>query len=534
MRKKSLFCIFIAAALLLSACGSSSGSNASDSSTLAAEDASTVDTADNAGSTSNEIDSASSDSGSSKDASEMFTDRDLTSTYDEDGAVYITLSKDGISSSSDSVQISGSTVTLLEEAVYIISGTLDDGMIIVNADKSDKLQLVLNNADISSSTSAAIYVLQADKVFITTAAGSVNTLSNGGEYVAIDENNIDAVIYSKEDLTLNGEGTLIINAAAGHGIVSKDDLKLTSGTYEISSKSNALSGKDSIRIADGVYNLTSEEDGIHSENDDDDALGYVYISGGEITINAADDGIHAGSAVTIDDGTIIIEDSYEGIEGATIDINGGSIDISSSDDGLNAAGGNDSSGFGGFGGDSFSSSSDYYINITGGYLHINASGDGIDSNGALTISGGEIYVSGPTNSANGALDYTTGGTITGGIVVMASMSGMEENFDSASTQGSIKTSVSSCDAGSEIILYDSDGNTLVSWQPDKSYSVVIVSCPDITEGASYTLSTGGSTTEITKSSLIYSSSSMGMNDMNAGRSNNMNDMQNSGGMRGGR
>ena len=102
---------------------------------------------------------------------------------------------------------------------------------------------MLDGADIHSETSAAIYVRQADKIFLTMATGSVNTLSNGGTFTAIDENNIDAVVFSKEDLTLNGNGTMTIESSAGHGVVSKDDLVLTSGTYEITASSHGLLGR---------------------------------------------------------------------------------------------------------------------------------------------------------------------------------------------------------------------------------------------------------------------------------------------------
>jgi len=146
--------------------------------------------------------------------------------YDEEASAKITLSGDSASSDSDAVQISDSTVTITDEGTYILSGTLHNGMIVVNAEDTDKVRLVLNGADITNSTSAAIYILEADKVFITTASGTENTLGNGGEYVAIDDNNIDAVVFSKSDLTLNGAGTLAINASAGHGVVSKDDLVL--------------------------------------------------------------------------------------------------------------------------------------------------------------------------------------------------------------------------------------------------------------------------------------------------------------------
>lgn len=259
------------------------------------------------GSESSETDKSESvESTSTTSSLDMFTDRDMEIGYDEETSTQITLSGDSVSSDSDTVQISDSTVTITEEGTYILSGTLNDGMIVVNAEDTDKVQLVLDNVEVTSSTSAAIYVLEADKVFITTVSGSENTLANGGEYVAIDDNNIDAVIFSKADLTLNGAGTLIINAAAGHGIVSKDDLVLASGTYEITAASHGISGKDSIRIASGTYTVTSGKDGIHAENTDDTSLGFVYIAGGTFNITADGDGMSASAYLQIEDGSFTI------------------------------------------------------------------------------------------------------------------------------------------------------------------------------------------------------------------------------------
>ena len=282
---------------LLSGCGqkSSTGSDNNDDSNSAV-------------SSSENSDNASSDTSAENttDVSELFSDRDFETDYDESKSAKITLSGDSASCSSDAVEISGSTITIKDEGTYILSGTLDNGMIIVNADKTDKTQLVLNNVSIHSETSAPVYILQADKVFITIAEGSSNTLSNGGTFTAIDDNNIDAVIFSKEDLTLNGAGTLTITSPAGHGIVSKDSLKLTSGTYDISSASHALTGKDDVCAANANFTLTSGKDGIHAENTDDTALGLVYIQSGTFTIASEGDGISAASYMQIDDGNFNI------------------------------------------------------------------------------------------------------------------------------------------------------------------------------------------------------------------------------------
>ena len=341
---------------------------------------------------------------------DMFTERDMEIGYDEEASAHITLSGDSASSDTDAVQISGSTVTITEEGTYLLSGTLDDGMIVVSAADTDKVQLVLDNVQITSSTSAAIYVLQADKVFLTTAAGSENTLANGGEYVAIDDNNIDSVIFSKADLTLNGAGTLTISAAAGHGIVSKDDLVLTSGTYSITAASHGISGKDSVRIAGGSYTITAGKDGIHAENTDDSSLGFLYIAGGTFTIAADGDGMSAGAYLQIQDGTFTIttgegsasvtmssssaptqkdalpvkvitteateEDSsvsQKGIKSdSTITIADGSFVTDTADDSIHA------------GGD---------ILITGGEFDLESGDDAIHSDAAVTIQGGTFAIS---------------------------------------------------------------------------------------------------------------------------------------------
>ena len=211
--------------------------------------------------------------------------------------------------------ISGNIITITKEGTYVLSGALSEGQIIVDAD-SAKVQLVLDNADITCASSAAIYVKNADKTFITLAEGSENILMHTAEYEAIDDNNIDAVIFSKDDLTLNGKGTLTINSEYGHGIVSKDDLKLVGGTSNITAKNHALSGKDSVRIAAGTYNLTSGKDGIHSENADDDEKGFVYIASGDFTIESTGDGIDASYVVQIDDGDFDIT-AGDGAENAT-------------------------------------------------------------------------------------------------------------------------------------------------------------------------------------------------------------------------
>lgn len=240
----------------------------------------------------------------SQSEEDMFTDRDYESSYNESESIWIQLNGSSASASADSVKISGTTITITEETTYVVSGTLNDGMIIVEADDTAKLQIVLNGVNINSENTVALYVLSADKVFVTLADGTENVLSNGGAFEPIDENNIDGAVYSRQDLTFNGSGTLTVTSPAGHGIVCKDDLVFTGGTYIVSSASHGLDVNDSVRIAEASMTIDAGKDGIHAENTDDASLGFVYILSGIMDIEAEGDGISAGAYLQVQDGTI--------------------------------------------------------------------------------------------------------------------------------------------------------------------------------------------------------------------------------------
>ncbi len=245
---------------------------------------------------------------------DMFTDRDMDDSYDEGTAVKISLDDNTITATSDSVKITGSTVSITEEATYIITGTLDDGMIVVNAPNTAKLKLVLDNVDITSETSAPLYIIQADKVVVTLVGE--NRLTNGGSFEPVDNNNIDATVYSKEDLTFNGTGSLEVNSPVGHGITGKDDLAVVGGTYTISSSAHGIDANDSVRVKNAEFAIDAGKDGIHSENNDDTSKGFVYIESGEFNIKAEGDGISAGYYMQICDGNfnILAGGGYENAE----------------------------------------------------------------------------------------------------------------------------------------------------------------------------------------------------------------------------
>ena len=317
--------------------------------------------------------------------SELFTERDLEQNVNTANATKYTVSD-------------GENITITSEGVYLISGTAKNVTIYVEAGASDRVQIVLGNISITNETMPAIYVKTADKVFIT--SNGENSLKVTGTFAKDDSDNLNAVIFSKQDITFNGIGTLNIESSA-NGITGKDDVKITGGTYNIKSSAVGIRANDSIRIADGILNITAGTDGLHAENSSDGSKGYVFIAKGTIKIEATDDCIHGGTVVQIENGNITLVGS-EGIEGTYVQINGGTIMINGTGDGINAG--------------SKSESYPVTIEITGGEITIvMASGDtdGIDSNGDLIISGGKINVTG-----SGAFDYDGTATYTGGSIII--------------------------------------------------------------------------------------------------------------------
>ena len=482
-------------------------------------------------------------------------------------------------------------VTITDGGVYVLTGTLTDGRVLVNAPGAD-VTLVLQNADITCTDSSALYIYKAANVLVYLPDGTASTLTDGSSYdygdgvSSASDEEPNACLYAKSDLIIAGGGTLTVTGNANNGITGKDALKIEDASVTVTAANHGVNGKDClvlkqadvtvtsggdalratndsdsalgcILIGASVLTLTAGEDGIQAETaltlfdtaciitsgggsggalaDDvsakgikagtgitvrsgsytldcaDDAVhanGSVTVSGGTFAVTTGDDGVHADNAVTITDGTLSIRECYEGIEGQTIDISGGTTDITASDDGLNSAGGADRSGFGGRGPDSFGGSSDSRITISGGTLRIDAGGDGIDSNGDLIVSGGEIYVSGPTSDGDSAIDYDGTATVTGGTVVAAGYSGMAQNFGADSTQGSILLTSRSTST-EPIRVTDASGSVLAEFAPTKAYNCVIVSTPALKQGSTYTVTMGGESTDVTLESLIYGTGGMG-------------------------
>lgn len=338
--------------LTLTLMGCGSGSTATSEATAANETANITVTETT--SVTNATTAAATDANSS----DTYTDRDLRQTADTSEAKSITVQ-------------SGENVSITEEGVYVLSGTATNATVRVEADENAKVQLVLNGVSISNESAPAIYVLSADKVFVTTAEGTNNELSVTGTFAADGETNLDGVIFSKDDLVLNGQGTLTIDSS-DHAVVSKDDIKVTGGTYAITATGDAFQANNGI-----------------------------YVAGGTFTIEAGSDGFQGDVLVQVDGGTMNVR-AAEAIESTTVQINDGTIEISASDDGINATAKYDGA------------TETPSINIAGGSLTITmdqGDTDALDSNGNIYISGGTINI-----TAQSAFDFDQAGEMTGGTV----------------------------------------------------------------------------------------------------------------------
>lgn len=366
------------------------------------------------------------------DETALFSDRDKDASYDGSTCATVSLADNASVSSSDAVRIAGNTVTVTDEGTYVLCGTLSSGSIVVEAEATDKLQIVLSGVSVTASGTAALYIKEADKVFVTLAAGTENALSSVGSFIADGDTNVDGAVFSKSDLTFNGTGALTVSAETAHGIVSKDDLKFTGGAFTVKAASHAIAGKDCVCISDGSFLLTAGKDGIHAENAEDAALGYAFLGGGTYTITSEGDGISAAGALQIGGGMYHVvtgggsengekqtsdgwggfpghgggmgrpwstgtaataEDStsIKGIKsGGNLLIRGGTFTVDSADDAVHA---------------------NASVTVEGGVFTIETGDDGFHADDTLTVMGGKITVTESYEGLEGLHVLVTGGEI---------------------------------------------------------------------------------------------------------------------------
>lgn len=367
-----------------------------------------------------------------------YSDRDLDGTWDVSSATSITLEDNNIKISGSGAEVSQNTVTILEEGTFVLSGTLSDGQIVIDTTDSEKIQLVLNSASLSCLDNAPIYVKQADKVFLTLAEGTTNDISDNSTY-ALDEGDDEpnAAIFSKDDLTINGTGSLTVSGHYENGIASKDDLVIAGGTLNITAVKDGLRGRDSVAVYDGTITIQAGEDGIQSNNDEDAEKGWISIDGGTFNITAENDSIQAETILQVTNGYLNLKtgggsdntnnninnpqnwgrknpqqtitesetttESAKGLKaGTALLISGGAVTIDSSDDAIHSNGNvlinagilTLSSGDDGIHADS-------ELVIDAGTIDVNNSYEGIEGK-SITVNDGEIHVTATDDGFNAA------------------------------------------------------------------------------------------------------------------------------------
>ena len=518
--------------------------------------------------------------------STYFTENDVDGDWADNAyTTYITLDGSGGTIDGNGAYFLDGDLVISNGGWYVLTGTLEDGKIIVDAHDSSKVWIRLNGVTVSCSDDACLRVDQADKVFLTLAEDTENSFTSGTVYSeeALADNT-GGTIFSHDDLTINGSGSLSITAGYKHGIDVNDSLVITGGNITI----------------------TAPQDGIHVS----DSLRFMEAS---LTIDAGDDAVHSDDELYIESGTVLINSCYEGFEAVTIDITGGDITMYPTDDGINANGGSSTMGFGGRGGggtngmpsppdfsdrdmssmsntseggmpsmpgemsgttstdgemsgmpfqgempsmpremsgttstdgemtsgmpsqgempstpgempgaaqtensdtdDTATDEKEPYIRISGGTLTIiNATGrdaDGLDSNGSIYIDGGDIRISLLGDGTNNAIDYgsESGGEciVTGGTILAFGGSGMAEEFSENCTQCAVLYNIgSTVEAGTLFSLLDQEGEEIISYTPECSYSSVSFSLPEMTVGETYTVVCGENSSELTMDSTAVS------------------------------
>ena len=398
-----------------------------------------------------------------------YSEEDLNTSY-SDSDTKIELSSGNAKITGEGASYTDGNIVITKAGTYVFSGDFN-GQIITEVGDEDLVHIVFNGVNITNTTSSVINAATGRKIVLTLVDGTTNTITDGTTYnYAEGEDEPDATLFVKQDLTINGNGTLNISSNYATALKAKDNLIILGGKLNIESVGKAIKGTDSVTI----------------ENAD-------------ITINVEDDGITTDGALVINSGTIKMEKVGEGLEAVTIDINGGTIDIMASDDGINARGLIDDSATDeekeAYGEEN---QADTYFRITAGTVNVTAGGDGIDSNGQVYIEGGTLNVSGPASGPDVALDFNGKATITGGTFISTGAQEMFESFDSSSTQNFINVFYSTAvSGGTEVKVTDKSGNVVLSYTPTNDFTAVILSSDKLVTGETYTVSAGSNSEEIT-------------------------------------
>lgn len=342
----------------------------------------------------------------------------------------ITLNKTSIKSTGSGIQISGTDVTITEAGTYTVSGSLNDGRILVNTAKTNDVELVLNKVSITCSNQAPVYVQSANSVTLNLQAGTTNTISDGSKYTfssaSVTEPN--AAIFSEDDLKIKGSGTLTVTGSYADGIATKNDLIISEGNVNVIAHDDGLRGKDSVRIKGGNVSVTSEGHGVKVTNGTESSKGYLLVEKGSLSIDSEKDGVHATQLV----------------------------------------------------------------NVTGGTLNVKAGNEAMDVDKDITITGGTVLLAASKGVNHGAIAYGGSCTVNNGTLFAVGNSTPAKDISSSSPQPSMLYKGSmDLPKNSSIEIKDASGKAVAKFAARKQFQSVLVSIPELSKGKTYTLYING-------------------------------------------
>ena len=492
-----------------------------------------------------------------KRKTDIMSEKEVSQAVNANNCKLIELVTDTVKVSGGGAAVSGSTVTIRKPGTYRISGTLEDGQILVDVDEG-AVALLLDGASVSCSSGPALHVLDSRKLVLYLTEGTSNFLTSGEEtQITAYSSDLYAsggALMFGDSAVIAGEGSLTVLGYVNNGIHCSNDLVIRDGNIRVEAVNTGIKGKDSLTVSGGRISVLSGGDGLGSDGTDDgtgtvtvidgtlDIVSYddgiqaeslIDLKGGEISIESRDDGLNSSGDITVDgasitadcrddavhadcgvliaSGKINVTSSNEGIEGRNITVDGGTVSIVSFDDGFNCVSDSSKQMWGPY---PQEISDDLpVLLINGGSIYINAQGDGLDSNGNIVIGGGTLVIDGPSQNWNGSLDSgrERGGVITvnGGTLLAVGSTGMVELPDSGSSQCTVSYAAA-FKAGSVISITDSSGTVLAEHVCARSGGNIIFSSGDLELNGAYVLHLDGSDYDIVMTDTVTAYGRTGM------------------------
>ena len=417
---------------------------------------------------------------------------DLEETYDEAKAVPVELGAK-ISfprEASSLVKVRGTTVTLKAGNTYVLSGIMSDGQIRIDGNAGERIELVLNGAEIGGRESTLVYAPGKCKVVFRLTEGTYNSISGGPDYnpkAKEDEEEVNAAIYSGGDISICGKGELEISGNFNSALRSKGIVSLISGKCCFYVREDAIKANKAVLVKDGTYEFAAGDDGINVK---DKQEGYIWIAGGKIDINARGKGLATYKNVVIKGGEVTVDAQDEAMEGETVDILGGTITLVSQEDAINASSADE---------DKKAAQTNSYLRFAGGETTITSAGegDGIDSNGDFYMEGGTVLISGPESDEERVIDYNGQVTCAGGrMIAVGPWARMQDLGENPEQNYFIVYYEEARPAGSEAVLKDEAGNTVLSFVPARPYKAAVVTAEVLETGSRWTFVSGDKETQI--------------------------------------